>query len=106
MRPIRFNLATNTSQIVPLDQRAAPPFQVEIECEVVTAATYGVEATLDDVQDPTVTPLWFPVDAVGLAAGATTTQRGLQTTPCTALRVSKSAGAGSINVTIFQQGTK
>ena len=105
MRPIYFTLTNGQSQIVPLDIYLTP-FQVSIECEVVTAATYGVETTRDNVQDPTVTPLWSNSDVAALNPGAVATQRGVQTTPVTALRVSMTAGAGSLKVRIVQSGIR
>jgi hypothetical protein len=106
MRPIYQTLLDATPLVVPLDVYLTP-FQVSIECEVVGTATYGVEKTLDSVWDPAnITPVWSPTDITVLNAGATATQRGVQTTPCTALRFIKSAGAGSVKVRVVQSGVR
>lgn len=104
-RPIYFTITGVGVQIVPLDVYLTP-FQVSIECEVVTAATYGVETTRDNVQDPAVTPLWSNSDVAALNPGAVATQRGVQTTPVTALRVNVTVGGGSLKVRIVESGIR
>ena len=104
MRPIYFTTVNGDAKVVPLDIYIQPPFQVMIECEVVGAATYGVETTRDNIFDPTVTPIWTASDVAALNPGAVATQRGYQTTPCRALRFSQTAGAGGVKCKVIQQG--
>ena len=104
MLPSYFTLTNGQSKIIPVDIYTAPPFQVALEAEVVTAATFGVEVTKDNIFDPTVTPSWSNTDVAGLNPGASATARGTQTTPVRAFRFSMTAGAGSLKCKLWQQG--
>lgn len=39
--------------------RAQSPFNLSVAAIVLGTATYGIEYTLDDVNDATITPAWF-----------------------------------------------
>lgn len=107
MRPVYFGpLVNGDIRIIPMDQRVPPPFQTMIQVTVTGAATYGVEVTNDNLFDPAVTPTWRNSDTAALNPGATATQRGLQTTPVTGVRVSMTAGAGSIAIMVQQMGPR
>lgn len=87
------------------------PIPVDIYCpnnnkgvfvDVTGTATYTVQITGDDIFDSTVTPLWLSVDNANLIAG-TTDQQGTVITPCRAVRVNQTAGAGSTRLVVIQQ---
>lgn len=60
MRPIRVTGVTGTSQAVPLDVYATAPND---QVWFVTSGTPGLQVTLDNVFDSTVTPQWNSADA-------------------------------------------
>jgi len=105
MRPIYQVVTSAAPLVIPLDVYLTP-MQVSIECEVVGTVTYGVETTRDSVWDPAITPVWSPSDVTALNPGATATQRGTQTSPCTALRITVTAGSGSVKVKVVQFGVR
>lgn len=87
------------------------PVPVDIYCpssdkgvfvDVTGTVTYTVQITGDDIFDSTVTPLWLSVDNANLVA-ATTDQQGTVDTPCRAVRVNQTAGAGSTRLVVVQQ---
>jgi hypothetical protein len=57
---------------------------------------------MDDIFDPTVTPVWLDTSLTNLV-GATTSQIGEITIPCRAIRVNQTAGTGSSKLTVIQQ---
>jgi len=84
--------SVTTSAPIPLD-RSANPFSVGLVIEVTGTNTSKVQMTLDDVFDPTVTPIWF--DHSTLSAVSATTSGNIAFN-CTAVR---------LNVTAFTSGT-
>lgn len=84
--------SATTSAAIPLD-REANPFSVGLVIEVTGTNTSKVQLTIDDVFDPTVTPVWF--DHATLT-GVTATTSGNVAFNCTAIR---------LNVTAFTNGT-
>lgn len=80
------------SAAIPLD-RSANPFSVGLVIEVTGTNTSQVQMTLDDIFDPTVTPVWF-THATLTAITATTS--GNIAFNCTAVR---------LNVTAFTSGS-
>ena len=107
MRPIYFGpLVSGDTRIIPMDQRVPPPFQTMIQVTVTGTVTYGVEVTNNNLFDPSVTPAWRNSDTAALNPGATATQRGLQTTPVTGIRITVTAGTGSIVSMVQQMGPR
>lgn len=91
--------SVTTSATVPLD-RSANPFSVGLVIEVTGTNTSKVQMTLDDVFDPTVTPVWF--DHSTLAAVSTTTSGNIAFN-CTAVRLNMTAfTSGSATLKILQ----
>lgn len=105
MRAVYFSLSGVANKVVPVDNYV-PEFKVMIEVVANGTITYGVEETYDDIYDLTVTPLWSNSETAAMNPGAVATARGVQSNPCRAYRFSTTAGAGSINVKLIQQGTQ
>ena len=80
-----------TSPWIPLDDNQAA-FSATVVVEVSGTLTYTVEFTLDNVQDPAVTPVAFPIGLVGETTSNTTFIRS----PVKAIR---------LNVTAFTSGS-
>lgn len=87
------------SPVLPLDQRAQV-FNVGIAIEVTGTVTYTVQFTLDDIYNSAITPIWFSVSA-GMTS-ATASQAGALTIPASAMRLSITAGTGSITMVLLQ----
>lgn len=84
--------SVTTSAPIPLD-RSANPFSVGLVIEVTGTNTSKVQLTLDDIYDPTVTPVWF--DHTTLTNISATTSGNIAFN-CTAIR---------LNLTAFTSGT-
>lgn len=80
-----------TSPWIPLDDNQAA-FSATVAVAVSGTLTYTVEFTLDNVQDPAVTPVAFPIGLVGKTASNTTFIKS----PVKAIR---------LNVTAFTSGS-
>jgi hypothetical protein len=80
----------------------AVPANLGFGCVITSgSATYSVEHTFDNIQDPSITPTWFPHPTVaGLQANAD----GNYAFPVTAVRLTVSAGSGTVALTIVQAG--
>lgn len=91
-----------TSAWLPLDNNIID-FQVALFLDVTGTVSITVEATLDDVQDSTVTPVAFSVPITALVA-ATADQIGTLTMPVKAIRLNQASGAGSSILKVLQQG--
>jgi len=80
----------------------AVPYNLGFGCVITSgAATYSVEHTFDDIQDPNIEPTWFPHPTVaGLEANAD----GNYAFPVTAIRLTVSAGSGTVALTLVQAG--
>jgi hypothetical protein len=102
MRPsVITQAATGTSAWFPVNYRA-DPFNAGFGCVITGSPTYTVEHTFDDVFDPTVTPTAFPHATV---AGATANQNSNYAFPIRAIRLSVTAGTGSVSLTWLQGAT-
>ena len=77
------------------------PFNLGFGCVITSgAATYSVEHTFDDIQT-NASPTWFPHPTVaGLSANAD----GNYAFPVTAIRLTVSAGSGTVALTLVQAG--
>lgn len=89
---------------VPLNRWQAP-FQVTCSCEVAGGSnlSYSLQYTLDNVNDPSVTPTWF--DTIDIASETTTAVTGL-VRPVRAVRVEiLTHVAGSLTFRVMQSGS-
>jgi hypothetical protein len=71
--------------------------------KVTGTATYTIECTPDNVQDPTITPVWYPV-LVPALTGATQNANGLMQVPAEAVRVNVASGSGIVVLVALVQG--
>lgn len=87
-----------SSAVCPVDFRAQV-FAIGIGCVVTGTVTYSVQHTFSDIYDPTVTPVWFNnAYAVAQTANIDTNYAF----PVKALRVTVTAGTGSVAMTVVQ----
>ncbi len=102
---------TITQTFTTADTFAGPQEAIAMEAMIVATttiagviasgtATYGVEVTMDDVNDTTMTPLWFPLD--GMPAGTSTTKYVGFTEPFQFVRINISAIAGELQFKMLQ----
>src|SRR4030095_11673454 len=63
-------------------------------------ATYGVEVTLDDVNDQTVVPEWFPLE--GMPPGTTATKYVGFVEPFAFIRINLAALTGEVQFKLLQ----
>jgi hypothetical protein len=103
MRPSsKTQVGNGASAWMPLDHNAA---NFGLFAEVLSGGpTYSVEITPDNVYDPAVTATAYPCQIVALTA-ATTTQDGLLTLPCVAVRINITGGGGTVKLTAVPGGT-
>lgn len=78
-------------------------FNVGIRTEVTGTVNYDIECTMDDVFDPSVTPLVFDIPVAALI-GATASQFAQFQIPVAAIRIQQNSGTGSIKLKTLQQG--
>lgn len=77
--------------------------QVSIQIIVTGTVNYTVQQTLDDLNDPNVTPTWFSsTDAA--VVGATASKQSSWSVPVGAIRVVQNSGTGSTRATVLQAG--
>jgi hypothetical protein len=102
MRPTKVTVtATGTSAWIPVDRTQAN-FNLGIMVDVSAGATltWVVEVTMDDVQDPLVTPTAVTAPAP-LEAGSAD-EIGNITIPCTAVRLNATITGGTVTMTVVQ----
>lgn len=95
--------STTTGQKVPfIPNILQGPFNVSAAVVLVgsSTGTYGVEFTLDDVNDPTITPVWF--NDANLPTGQTANGVTNYAFPVRAIRINIAAVSGSIRFTVIQ----
>ena len=92
--------AKNSNAII-LEVYAQAPTALQVT--VTGTATYSVQATLDNVFDPSITPAWVDHPDATLV-GATTTKQGNYAFLPVAIRVRQTAGNGSVRLTVLQAG--
>lgn len=80
------------------------PFNASVGVVVLGTATYGIEYTLDDVNNPAITPVWFP-DA-NLPPGQTANGVTNYMFPVQAIRINITAVTGAGVRFIVLQGTQ
>lgn len=91
-----------TTRWLPLDNDIAV-FNVGLFVDVTGTVSATIEGTLDDVQDPTVTPVAFSLPIAALV-GLTADQVATLTMPVKAIRINQASGAGTILLKALQQG--
>lgn len=91
---------TGSSSIVPLDTYRNP-FNVGIGVVVSGTVNYTIQHTFDDVQNASVTPVWFSHPSLAaLAANAD----GNYAFPVRAIKILVNSGTGTATATIIQAG--
>lgn len=94
---------TVTSRIVAMDTFMSQ-FQATVACVVTGTATYTAQYTLDQIQADGYSPStgnWFNI--TDLAAKSATLAASIDF-PVTGIRLSQSAGSGSVAMTVLQTG--
>lgn len=99
MRPRRLTLAAVDTIVYPVDFQQQD-FKVGLQMEFTGVATASAEATMDDVQDSDITPVWFGItDMTAISADV----QGNVFFPVRAIRFNVTAFTnGVINLTILQ----
>jgi len=106
MRPVIVTSSgVSKSNPIVLDYIAAP-FSVGLAAVVSGSATYTIEQSSDDpyasyATDYNTNGTWFSVATANLVA-ATTSQQNVLNTPCRAVRINQTAGAGGVTLTAIQ----
>lgn len=103
MRPIRvLKTGTGTSSAIPLDNYISP-FNIGFGVEVSAGATvnYKIQHTFDDVQDSSITPVWFDHPTV---TGQTANADGNYAFPVSAIRLNATSNDGSLTLVVIQAG--
>jgi hypothetical protein len=91
---------TGTSSVAPLDT-FRNPFNIGIGIVVSGTVNYTIQHTFDDVQNPSITPVFFSHPTLAsLAVNAD----GNYAFPVTAIRILVNSGAGTATATIIQAG--
>lgn len=90
-----------TSAPAPIDIHGRP--ELAIQTVANGTVNYTVQQTLDDIQDPSVTPTWFPSPVAALVAAVTSQQAEFPFMP-SAVRVVVNSGTGSVRMTLLQPG--
>jgi len=101
--PYSVTFTTTGAKTPCITDRSQSPFNMSVAAIVLGTATYGIEYTLDDVNDPTVTPVWFP-DA-NLPTGQTASGVTNFMFPIQAVRINIAAISGAGVRFVVLQGT-
>lgn len=99
MRPQTITVSSvSASAAIPMDYRQ-DPFNLNYAATIQTGpATFNVEVTLDDIFDPTVTPVWL----ADTSAATANTIKSVNA-PIRAIRLNVTAlTAGSVTLTVLQ----
>lgn len=80
-------------------------FNVTLTVVVTGTVASTIEGTLDDIQDPAVTPVAFSLPIAALV-GLTATQLANLLVPVKAIRINQASGAGTTLLKSLQQGIK
>jgi len=104
MRPRTFTkTGTGTTAWIPLDHRQ-DPFNVGLGCVILSGtATYNVEHTFDDIQNPAVTPTAFVNSGIN---AMTTNKDGNYAFPVRAIRLNVTAGTSPVVAMTVLQGVR
>ena len=104
MRPKKVTVTTaaetGQSAWIPVNYRQED-FNVGIMCDVTAGTpTWNVQVTMDDVFDPSVTPV--AIAALAPLETGTADEIGSITTPCRAVRLYHASSTGTTTMTIIQ----
>ena len=80
-------------------------FNTTLFVDVTGTVVATIEGTLDDIQDPTVTPVAFSLPIAALV-GLSTDQVANLTVPMKAIRINQASGSGTTLLKSLQQGLK
>ena len=98
MRPQVVSITgTGQSAWIPMDYKQSP-FNVGFGVTVTGTVTYQIEHTFDDIYDLTITPVAF---SHSTASGSSNTD-GNYAFPIRAVRITISAGSGTVKLTLLQ----
>ena len=90
-----------TSNALPFDIYNRP--ECSLQVVVTGTVNYTVQQTLDDIFDPTVTPVWFNHPDTNLVVAASSAQSNYAYIPA-AVRITLNSGTGSVKLTAIQAG--
>ncbi len=90
---------TGAQTPISLDWMLAP-FNVSIAIWLTGTATYALQYTLDDVNDPTITPRWF--DSTDMPTGTTASGVTNFAFPVRFIRVNIAALTGTLELKVIQ----
>lgn len=93
---------TGSSSLAPMDQYQSP-FNVGIGVVVSGTVNYTIQHTFDDVQNPSVTPVWFNHPTLN---GLTANADGNYAFPVAAIKVLIGSGSGTATATLLQAGVR
>ena len=91
---------TGTQVAIPLNRWSRDNYSVVTD--VGATATYTVEGTLDQVNRPDVTPVWF--DITNLVALTADAAEKVTDTPMEAIRMNITANTGDLGLHVMQNG--
>ena len=98
MRPVIVSQTGVGTKVVPVDYLQVPP-RISAAGIVTGTATFNIEHTYSNVNDPTVTPVWFaPTADSGKSANY---DKGFEF-PIMGIRLNVTAGTGSVALTVLQ----
>lgn len=90
------------SRWLPMDNSISV-FNIGLFVDVTGTVAATIEGTLDDVQNPTVTPVAFSLPIAALV-GLTADQVATLVMPVRAIRINQASGSGTTAVKALQQG--
>lgn len=103
MRPSRVT-QTGVGNSVPIPLDTYGRAQSLLQAVVTGTVTYTLQETADNVFDLSITPTWFDIPDPNVQL-ATTSQQSAVNQPPAAVRVSVSAGTGSVLLTVLSSAT-
>jgi hypothetical protein len=90
-----------TSQTLPLDIHGRP--DISLQVAVTGTANWTVQQTVDNVFDPSITPVWFDHPDTNMVAQTVNRQGNYAYVPA-ATRIVLNSGTGSARFTVLQSG--
>jgi hypothetical protein len=97
---VQTHTTTGEKDAILVDQ-AQSPFNMSASVVVASGtATFGVQYTMDDLNDSSITPFWF--DDANIPAGSTASEATNYMFPIRAIRINISAISGSVRFTVLQ----
>lgn len=77
--------------------------EVSLQVETTGTVNWTVQQTLDNVLDPTITPVWFPHPDPGMVSQTGNAQGNYAYIPA-AVRIVLNSGTGSVTFLVLQAG--